>query len=194
LENADYYGVEIRNSDDPIVKQVMDEFAFIGKQFQPFSFRNLQQRKEAGGSVAQQVQSFFGITPAPRYIDQTPAEKMMREMMAKRGRSIVSKEKGEVRQFKAELVNKINSGKLTQADISRAMQVGAIEPDGSFSKDVELRLATTSSERMFKMLTADEAMKVYGVMAPKEKARYVNLLRTKMSNAARKGTAMSAVQ
>lgn len=73
LANRDYYGVEITHSDDPSVQKLKGEAEFILRQFKPFSVENLQQRTK--GSLSTGVQSYFGITPAPRYASMSAAER-----------------------------------------------------------------------------------------------------------------------
>ena len=72
LNNRDYYGNQIRNPDDPIIKQVGQEAAFIAKQFIPFSVRGAMQQKQRGEGMKTQAASFFGINPAPQSATQTP--------------------------------------------------------------------------------------------------------------------------
>jgi hypothetical protein len=84
LNNQDYYGYEIKNSEDPLVKQIGQELEYVAKQFVPFSVKNLQQRKKAGDSGVEQFQSFVGITPATKYLTNTSAQNEISSLYQKR--------------------------------------------------------------------------------------------------------------
>ncbi len=77
--NRDFYGVEVRHADDPLSTQLKDLTEFAAKQFIPISVSSAIQRYKAGGRLGADVQSFFGITPAPRYATMTPAERTVSE-------------------------------------------------------------------------------------------------------------------
>lgn len=78
FQNKDYFGTEIRNPDDPWVQQAMDELAYIGKGFEPYSFENLS--KSTRTDIASKIEPFIGITPARYDIDMTKAEKAALEL------------------------------------------------------------------------------------------------------------------
>lgn len=65
LRNEDYYGVPIRNADDPFIKQLQSEGEYAAKQFIPFGIRNAQQ----GSSLKEKALPFVGVTPAPHWLD-----------------------------------------------------------------------------------------------------------------------------
>lgn len=64
LENKDFYGQEIRNPNDPLVKQVMEEVGYWGKSMLPISARNAYKAQGAKGALIQ----VLGASPAPREI------------------------------------------------------------------------------------------------------------------------------
>lgn len=80
FQNQDYYGTEIRNVNDPLVKQMQDEFTFLGKQFLPFSVQGAVK----GQSNLAKYGSFVGLTPAPSYVVKTSLEKKIEGMYEKR--------------------------------------------------------------------------------------------------------------
>ncbi len=92
IKNEDYYGnviVEDWTNPGSVVK---DLTTFIGKQFLPFSLRNLEQRRQGieppGGKglpqPLQDVESFFGVVPAPASVRKTAAEQKLDEFISKR--------------------------------------------------------------------------------------------------------------
>ncbi len=78
FQNKDFYGTQIRNPDDPLVKQMKDSAEFIGEQFVPFSLRGAMQEKKQGQSVGTQAAALFGINPAPASITKSPAQQLLR--------------------------------------------------------------------------------------------------------------------
>src|SRR5205814_74630 len=40
IANEDFYGTEIRNADDPLVKQMLDSLGHVGESMKPFGIRN----------------------------------------------------------------------------------------------------------------------------------------------------------
>ena len=94
-ENKDYYGNQIRNEDDPLVKQLWQSSEAAAKEFVPFSFRSVgQQWRQAGegefGAVGKGrgigmlAYGALGFQPAPKQIQNSPAmnqaEHYIREM------------------------------------------------------------------------------------------------------------------
>lgn len=67
LHNEDFYGKPIRNADDPLVQQVGQLLAFHAKQYVPIAFRN---QKGADSPYGVDAARFFGLTPAPSYINK----------------------------------------------------------------------------------------------------------------------------
>jgi hypothetical protein len=76
LSNKDYFGRDIRNADDPIVKQMLDEAKFAGDQFLPMGVRNLQTSMAAGQTKSEEAANFVGVTRAPAWIGETDAEQL----------------------------------------------------------------------------------------------------------------------
>lgn len=50
LHNQDFFGGAIRNPADPVVRQVMDEAAYLMQQLEPFSLRNYQRQARRYGN------------------------------------------------------------------------------------------------------------------------------------------------
>jgi hypothetical protein len=76
LQNRDYYGTEIRNPDDPLVRQALDTLKFIGTSAEPFAIRNIQKEQERGATLAKTALPLVGVVPAPADINKTPAEQL----------------------------------------------------------------------------------------------------------------------
>lgn len=81
LRNKDYYGVEVRREDDPLLVQMKDLGLFSVKQFTPFSISGTMKLAEAESPASQMVLPFFGIVPAKRALTMTPAETLAADII-----------------------------------------------------------------------------------------------------------------
>lgn len=118
MGNKDYFGYNI--SDEKAFSSIQwlkDEASYIGEQFQPFSYRNMQQRKAAGEPLGKQIQSFFGITPAPKYLSNTDAQNEIGELYKTRfgGQSKPHSQK-EGDELKRDIAKKIKEGNNEEAE------------------------------------------------------------------------------
>lgn len=77
IENHDYRNVRIVNPNDPLAVQLRDGVEHMLKSFIPFSVENMLERKQAGGGIGADLESFFGVTPAPHYTTADRAESEM---------------------------------------------------------------------------------------------------------------------
>jgi hypothetical protein len=73
LSNKDFFGHQIRNADDPLVQQLLQESRFVGQQVVPLGIRNYQRQEKAREGPITKAQNFIGITPAPKYIEHPTA-------------------------------------------------------------------------------------------------------------------------
>lgn len=80
-ENQDFYGTEIRAKDDPIVSKLLSEAEHWLKAFQPISVRSYKRLAETNGHDPF-LAAATGITPAPRYLTRSPAQKMAYKYIA----------------------------------------------------------------------------------------------------------------
>jgi len=117
FNNKDFYGVEIRNIDDPLVKQVSDEMKYILKSFEPFSVRNYRQFGQQDKGKLEKGLAFGGIMPAPKYITNTPAQNLTNEIIKEKipvgSRTAASAKKS---QLKYDLINKLRKGTVLTFD------------------------------------------------------------------------------
>lgn len=64
ITNRNFFGDQIRNVDDPLMQQALQEAAFIASQFIPFGWR--QPPGPQATTTGERVQRVIGIMPAPR--------------------------------------------------------------------------------------------------------------------------------
>lgn len=180
LENKDFYGTKIRNEDDPIVKQIAFEAKYALKQIEPFGFRNMQQQKKSGNSsLADIVGPWIGITPAPYDVNQTPAEKLARELAANHfeigGRTQAQSDRSRLvsqlsREYKSDDKQGMN-------DIESSFKAGQIS-----SKDIHdiiVRSNLTPLQKIVHGLDLDEMKRVYQKASPEEKFQIERMIQRK---------------
>lgn len=169
LENRDYYGVEIRNSDDPLIQQVWDDVKFAGKSFEPFSFQGIERNLSQSKTSAKSFLPFVGVTPAPKEISQTEAEQLMSKY-AEDNRTVGTRTKAE----KERTDNRNNLvDALRTRDAARAHELVA---SGTLSyADIKLaqREAPVPHDAvLFNKLTLPQKMNVYEIMTPEARSMY----------------------
>lgn len=173
LENKDYYGTEIRNINDPVVRQVQDEFMFLIKQFEPYSISGALKRKESGEGLLQQAESFFGLMPAPGYITKTATQTEITKLYNMRfGGKISTQDQSDAAQMKSKIRNAYLQGDANTANalLEEAVKKGYIKSAGvtTFIKDTDI----PSDIRMFKGLPAEDQMGLLKNMSLKDLERY----------------------
>lgn len=184
LQNKDYYGTEIRNPDDPAVKQAAQEMEYIGKQFMPLSASGALQKRQSGASMSQQAQSFVGIMPAPADVDRTRAEQTMLDDIVKalpqgartNEQYILSQQEKQLRQEERSGKNispllsvLVKNGTMTRRQAMGVAREGAMTPD----------------QALFRRLTLADALEVWDEADAKEKASWRPYALLKLRDAAR---------
>jgi hypothetical protein len=104
LMNKDYFGRDIRNSDDPSVKQVMDELKFAGEQFTPISIRQFQTSSAARQTPEERAGAFVGVVRAPAWMGESKAEQLAGKLAGDKFKSTASPD--------SERVQKVQQAKL----------------------------------------------------------------------------------
>jgi hypothetical protein len=178
LENQDYYGVMIRNPQDPKVKQAKDFMEYVATQFIPFSVRGAQMRGKSGASAGEQAESFFGFIPAPKGVTQTKAEQVLDEYTRKHmDQGPFTREEQLKKQTKAEIRGLYQRDKV---DELRA----AIEKSGLQRSEVQTLIRNAKKPALvsrFLPLTPSEAMQVWRVADKQERETLYPVLVKKLA-------------
>lgn len=180
LNNKDYYGVKIRNEDDPVVKQALSDAMFILKQLEPFSIRNMMRNRETGKkSLADTIEPWIGFTPSRYDINQTKAEKLAHEISASHqqigGRTQAQADRSKLL---GDLGRRYRSGDETaQDDLLKAYQAGQITRRQMH--DVIAHANMTPLQRSVQHFSAEETQRVYDKSTDEEKAQIERILERK---------------
>ena len=189
--NQNFFGDQIRNPDDPLVKQLTQEAEWMGKTIEPFAFTNMgEQAKRSDVGTASKLGNWFGVTPAHREDVRTTAQNDMAAMAVKRGHAELTPEEqdaaGQRRDILAGLRRNGNID-FNQA-VNQALQSGGIVPAdlGKLMK----RAGLTPAQERFKSLSTAQALKIFQEATPKEQGMFAELLAKKIESAEKRGSGL----
>ena len=178
LANKDFYGVEIRNVDDPAMQQVLDEVKFMGTQFIPFGIRNLN--RSTSKTVESKIEPFIGITPAPYDVNMTKAEKAAYEMAkAKIPVGARTKEQAKHSQEKAEIRNEYMESKDVKV-LNQALKDGKIS--SRERTEIIKQSKMTQLERLTEHLSFEEVASLMEKATSEEKKELQKIIKRKRGN------------
>ena len=165
--NEDYYGVEIRNSEDPLVEQMRELAEYIGRTAEPFSARAFQQRRESGDlPTSSSIESFFGVSPAPASIYRSKAEERAMSYLPP---GVKSREQAEQIQASRDLRAAVRAGGTgAKTSVLDALRGGSLS-----QRQVQNAVRTSQQSplrRMFDHLTLEQGLNVYEVADERERA------------------------
>jgi hypothetical protein len=182
LQNRDFFGTEIRNADDPIVQQVMDAGKYMGKQYLPFSVRNMAEQQKRGSGLKSQTATFFGVTPAPSYINNSDAVNRAIEYgRANRGEGTRTRGQAEQSERRRQLADQIRTG--TKVDLAGEIKAGRIT-----RRDAQLVQQSAKESKLIrasKSLPIEQLLKVSEVANPDELKELRPILMRRLGNLGR---------
>jgi len=183
LNNQDFYGTEIRHPGDPLIKQVYGLMNYVAGIFTPFSIRNAKQRAKAAGEksmfgpgqASKTVQSFVGVTPAPASIARTDAEEVAGDFLRRRvPGGAKTAEQAELHDTAKLIEQRYALGKMTSLEVMAAARAGGLTINQAHYIIREAKQPYLV--RSVKRLTLEEALKVWDVAEPQERAQIKKLL------------------
>ncbi len=178
LQNKDYFGTEVIHPDDPLVKQVGDEMAFVAKSFVPYTAQGMKRRGEMEPGIEPKIESFFGIMPLPSELTRTRAEnlaiKLMRDQMPQGSRTQAQFERS---QNESKALAQIKMGRM---EMDQAVKSGLVSPERA--DVVDKRANQSYLEYAVSRLSAPSAMKVFENATPKERQGIADLVYNKIDN------------
>lgn len=179
LRNQDYYGVQIRDTDDSMAKQAMAVGKYSAGTLLPFSVRGYKNLATQDVGALRKLLAVLGVNPAPRFIGQTPAERASAEYWQnQRAVGGVRPEQFERSGAKRLLVKQIQHGEAPS--ISEALAKGTIKPNDV--KALYERANTSALSSQVKHMPLEEAERIYEKATPKEKRELESVMATKRNN------------
>jgi hypothetical protein len=164
LNNKDFFGRPIRNSDDPVVKQVLDEAQHVAEQFEPMGIANALKAHRAQTTTGEQAAAFVGVVKAPQWLSMSPAEQLAQKLVASRmgpGTTAPDQDKLDA---KSRLLSQLRNGTQEQRQ-QAAQQLDQMVQSGKLTKREAHNLAVNASKvylvNAVQHLDASDAMRVY---------------------------------
>ena len=178
-ENVDYYGVEIRHKDDPLVEQLRDYVAYLAKEMTPIALQSASKRRQEGSGWKGTLESQLGISPAPRNVVSPPteAEELAREYLGPP--DVRTKEQEAKRQDGLRYREAVRNQDAAAA--SAVAKAGRLTD--TRLREIQSTAGLTALQANFRRLTVEQAFHVYEVATPVERGALMPLLERKLQNA-----------
>jgi hypothetical protein len=183
IDNQDFYGTEIRHKGGDPIEQLMDLARFVIKGFTPYSYQGFEKQKKTGASTLEAAPAFFGLPPAAASLSRSPLVQALVEYRREHAsRAPRTKAQAEKSQLKREIMSAKQRG--DEEALHEAQQQAK---EGGFFTPKELhklgqRAGQNSIERGFKALPLPDAIRIYKLGTPEERATLRSILRHKMAN------------
>ncbi len=185
LNNKDFFGRDIRNSDDPVVQQLLEEAKFFGENLMPIGVRQFQQSQGAGVSKGEQAANFLGITRAPAWIGESQAEQLAGKLAGDKFKSSKSPD-AKVVQDRKNVQTMLRNGNENQKAQAKAM-LSEMVTSGEITQKQKQNLLRgvdhTYLENALSHLDAHEAMRVFKAATVEERQEIRDAVLKKIEHA-----------
>jgi hypothetical protein len=174
LANEDFWGTMIHDPHDPIYQRRLDDLKyFFG--IRPYAWSNIQRERARGAGPVMQVLPFVGITAAPGYVTQTPAEALQAELLGERGPKAGQPKESYARaRARAEVAQALRQRKPAGPVIAEHMKAGNLTREDLVR--VLQQVGTDRFVRGFKALGVDQALDVWEVANSQERGKVRGVL------------------
>lgn len=163
LNNKDYFGRDIRNSDDPLVKQMAQEAKYFADTFTPIGIRQRAQSEAAGVGLGEQAANFVGVTRAPAWVGETSAEQLAGKLAGDKFKSSKAPD-AKVVADRQKIQTALRNGDAQQKEQAMS-QLSAMVESGEITQAQKRNLVKgtdhTYLENAVSHLDAKEAMRVF---------------------------------
>jgi predicted RNA methylase len=179
--NRDYYGVQIHDNDDPVVKQALAIGKYASQTLLPFSIRGYKNLSAQDVGTLRKAISLMGVQPAPRFIGQSPAERASASYWQnQRSEAGIKPGQMETKLEKREIVSQLEHGHAP--NIAAALAKGAIRPQDVKALYQRAQMGTLASQVLHMPL--EDAEKIYQRANLKERTALEGIMAKKRANAA----------
>ena len=185
LSNKDYFGRDIRNADDPLVKQMLAEAKFAGEAFLPIGVRNLQVSMAAGQTKAEEAANFVGVTRAPAWVGETTAEQLAGKLAGDKFKGAGTPDTELVAQ-KQRIMSAMRNGNDEQKTAAKEELAQLVEQEKMTPTQARNLLKGTDRpylQNAISHLDAKEAMRVFNVASSAEREVIAEDVRRKIMRA-----------
>jgi len=185
LTNKDFFDRDIRNADDPIVKQMLDEAKFAATSLAPIGVKQFQQSSAAKTPPLEQAANFVGVTRAPAWIGESKAEQLAGKLAGDKFKSTKSPD-SQLIADKGQIQVALRSG--TDQEKAKAKQDLAkmVQDERLTSRQAKNLLRGVDHsylENAVSHLDANEAMRVFKQSSQAERESISEAIFKKINNA-----------
>jgi hypothetical protein len=152
---------------------------YAAKQVVPLGIRNIGRAQREGAGFVEKALPMIGITPAPALASESLAERVMSKYFSKRS-TPRTQEKQKTRDLQREAVKILRSGKYF--DEAMRKRLGAELTSEQRKKIISDSKMSAFAVR-FNSIPLDEALNVYDVSTPDERAQIKSHMKKKVANA-----------
>jgi hypothetical protein len=171
LRNKDYFDRDIRNADDPLVKQMQEEAKFFVQNASPIGVRQFEQASAAGETTAEKAANFVGVTRAPAWVGETAAEQLAGKLAGDKFKSTKSPDSDLIAQ-KGRIQVALRTGNEEQKQAAMDALDALVEAEKVTPQQRKNLIKGTEHsylDNAVSHLDAVEAMRVFQIASPKER-------------------------
>jgi hypothetical protein len=182
LNNKDFFGRDIRNSDDPLVKQMQDEAKFFIKSYEPIGIRQFTQSTAAKQTTGERAANFVGVTRAPAWVGETDAEQLAGKLAGDKFKGSGTPDADLVMK-KQQIQLALRGGDTERAETMMDELQANDQLTSAQRKNLVKGTDRTYLENAISHLDANEAMRVFKVADPKEREALADTVQKKIDKA-----------
>lgn len=175
IQNKDFYGTQIRNPEDPVVKQMEQEGKFLAKTALPFSVTSQSHRQDQGPEA--KAESFMGLQPPPAQDIRSKAAQQIADWHALHAQGGQTQEEFD----KTQARHAITTAVRAHGDISTAVHDGRSQ--GLTEPQIQTALKSAQQSPIaggFKGLPIEEMQRILPMATPAERAVWAPILAARL--------------
>jgi hypothetical protein len=171
VNNKDFFGVEIRNPDDPFMKQTYDNLQYVLRNSLPFAVQSYKKEKQRHGKGS--VLPFLGLSLAPGYVTKDNIQKEIYDLIGKRFTGVKKREEFEKIEKKRELENLYRNKKYNEfRELSKQYLKDRVLTLRQV-QNITRKASMPSDAYLFNMLAEDDKIKLIKKMNDKQRVKYL---------------------
>ena len=183
-KNEDFYGTQIIDKNAPPAEQLADMLRFLLKSFESYSYQGMKKEHQAGTPWLETAPAYFGLPPASAQLSRSP---LMQELIEyerdHRSAAPRTKEQTEKSDLKREIrAARMRGDEEAEAEAEQRAREGGMFTPKDLRKLSSSKIAESSMVQGFKSLPLPDAIKIFKMGSPEEKAALIPVMRHKIAN------------
>lgn len=128
-KNRNYYGDEIRNPDDSLLKQLQQTAGYTASAFVPFWMKGVQKESDRGGTNLAKAAPLIGVMPAPASVSNSSFDQYISDKYSQAFHVTKTPEGAEQAQKRREAIQAIKKGEAPDLTDFSVAQISRIYHD-----------------------------------------------------------------